>query len=148
LHQRKHTQRHQFNYLTIIQRKAMSDHELERLRRRRLAQLSKRFLTKKEEKKEEGNKQEVLKRVFVGRAWEVFNATQAQYPEIAEKLRSILVQLASSGKITQVCGQELYYLLRKMGLRVRLKTTIRIKEDGKLKSLSEKLRKTNLSSRD
>lgn len=126
----------------------MSDHELERLRRRRLAQLGKRFLTKEGEKKEEGNKQDVLKRVFVGRAWEVFNATQAQYPEIAEKLRNILVQLASSGKITQVCGQELYYLLRKMGLRVRLKTTIRIKEHGKLKSLSEKLREKNLSSRD
>jgi len=81
----------------------MSDHELERLRRQRLAQLSKRFLTKEEEKKEEGNKQDVLKKVFVGRAWEVFNATQTQYPEIAEKLRNILVQLASSGKITQVC---------------------------------------------
>jgi len=48
--------------------------------------------------------------------------------DISEKLRNILVQLASSGKITQVCGQELYYLLRKMGLRVRLKTTIRIKD--------------------
>jgi len=126
----------------------MSDHELERLRRQRLAQLSKRFLTKEEEKKEEGNKQDVLKKVFVGRAWEVFNATQTQYPEIAEKLRNILVQLASSGKITQVCGQELYYLLRKMGLRVRLKTTIRIKEHGRLKSLSEKLRGKNLSSCD
>jgi len=118
----------------------MIDGELERLRRRRRTQLSKRFLIKKEDKKEEGNKQDVLKRVFVGRAWEVFNATQAQYPEIAEKLRNVLVHLASSGKITQVSGQELYYLVRKMGLRVRLKTRIRIKEHGKLKSLSEKLR--------
>jgi len=118
----------------------MIDDELERLRRRRLTQLSKRFLIKKEDKKEEGNRQDALKRVFVGRAWEVFSATQAQYPEIAEKLRNVLVQLASSGKITQVSGQELYYLVRKMGLRVRLKTRIRIKEHGKLKSLSEKLR--------
>jgi len=105
-------------------------------------------LTKEEEKKEEGSKQDVLKRVFVGRAWEVFNAAQAQYPEIAEKLRNVLVQLASSGKITQVSGQELYYLLRKMGLKVRLKTTIRIKEHGKLKSLSEKLKEKKPSSRD
>ena len=118
----------------------MSDSELERLRRRRLAHLGKRFLTKEREKKDEGNKQDVLKRVFVGRAWEVFNATQAKYPEIAEKLRNILVQLASSGKITHVCGQELYYLLRKMGLRVRLKTTIRIKEHGKVKSIEEKMK--------
>lgn len=63
-------------------------------------------------------------------------------------MRNILVQLASSGEITQVCGQELYYLLRKMGLRFRLKTTIKIKKHGKLKPLSEKLREKNLSLRD
>lgn len=118
----------------------MTDRELERLRRRKLAQFSKRFLTEKGEKKEEGNKQDVLQNVFVGRAWEVFSATQAQYPEIAEKLRDALVQLVSSGKLTRLSGQELYYLLRKMGLRVRLKTTINIKEHGELKSLEEKLK--------
>ncbi len=118
----------------------MTDRELERLRRRRLAQLSKRFFAEKEEEKEEGSKQDVLQNVFVGRAWEVFSATQTQYPEIAEKLREALVQLVSSGRLTRLSGQELYYLLRKMGLRVRLKTTIRIKEHGKLKSLEEKLK--------
>ena len=118
----------------------MNDDELERLRKRKLAKLSKRFLRKKEEKKEESKKQNTLHGVFVGRAWEVFNATQTQYPQVAEKLRKILVQLASSGKITKVTGEELYFLLRKLGLRVRLKTTIRINEHGKLKSIEEKLR--------
>jgi DNA-binding TFAR19-related protein (PDSD5 family) len=118
----------------------MSDLELERLRKRKLAKLSKRFLKNKEGKKEENNKQNILHRVFVGRAWEVFNATRAQYPQVAEKLRKVLVQLASSGKITRVTGEELYFLLRRMGLRVRLKTTIRINEHGKLKSIEEKLR--------
>ena len=118
----------------------MSDVELERLRRRKLSKLSKRFLRKKEERKEENNKQNVLNEVFVGRAWEVFHATRAQYPQVAERLRKVLVQLASSGKITRVTGEELYFLLRKMGLRVRLKTTIRISEHGKLRSIEEKLR--------
>ncbi len=118
----------------------MSDLELERLRRRKLAKLSKRFLRNKEEKKEENNRQNTLQNVFVGRAWEVFNATRAQYPQVAEKLGNILVQLASSGKITKVTGEELYFLLRRMGLRVKLKTTIRIKEHGKLKSIEQKLR--------
>ena len=118
----------------------MTDDELERLRRRKLAQYSKRYLTREEETTEKEEKQDVLHRVFVDRAWEVFNAAQTQYPELAEKLRDILVQLVSSGKITTVSGPELYYLLRKMGVRVRLKTTIRFNDHGKLKSIEEKLR--------
>lgn len=118
----------------------MSDEELERLRRRRLAQLSNRLLTKRAEKKEEVSKQDLLNKVFVGRAWEVFNATQAQYPQVAKRLGDVLAQLVSSGRIKRVSGQELYHLLRKIGLRVKLKTTIRIEEHGKLKSLEEKMR--------
>ena len=118
----------------------MSDEELERLRRQKLLQLRK-LLTKKEEKKEgEKNKSDLLNRIFVGRGLEVFNATKAQYPQIAERLRNVLFQLFSSGRIKQVSGEELYYLLRKMGLRIRLKTKIRIKEHGKIKSLEEKMK--------
>jgi len=117
----------------------MSDPELEKLRRRKLAELRKRFLKNNDKKKEEDKKQ-ILHKVFVGRAWEVFNATRVQYPQVAEKLSKVLVQLASSGKITTVTGEELYFLLRRMGLRVRLKTTIRFKEHGKLQSIEQKLR--------
>jgi DNA-binding TFAR19-related protein (PDSD5 family) len=118
----------------------MSNRELERIRRRRLNQLSKHLKAKKEEKKEKISKKDVLNRIFVGRAWEVFNATQAQYPQIARKLGDILVQLVSSGKIKRVSGSELFSLLKGLGLRVKLKTTVRIMEHGKLKSLEEKMR--------
>ena len=118
----------------------MSDSEIERLRRRKLAQLRKRLQIKKEEKKEKVSKQDLLNRVFVSRAWEVFNATKAQYPHVAKRLGDVLARLVSSGRIKQVSGQELYYLLRRMGLRVKLKTTIRIKEHGKLKSIEDKMK--------
>ena len=123
-------------------RDVMSDSELERLRRQRFAQLRRRLLVKTQEKKEEAKEstQDILNRIFVGRAWEVFKAVQAQYPVVAKRLEDILVQLASSGKIRQVSGEELYFLLRNSGIRVRLKTTIRIKEHGELKSLGEKMR--------
>jgi DNA-binding TFAR19-related protein (PDSD5 family) len=117
----------------------MSDPELERLRRRKLAELSKRFL-KNDKKENEEDKKQILHKVFVGRAWEVFNATRIQYPQVAEKLSKVLVHLASSGKITTVNGEELYFLLRRLGLRVRLQTTIRFKEHGKLKSIEQKLK--------
>ncbi len=118
----------------------MSDDELERIRRRKLSQLRKRLLTRREEKKESGINRDLLNRVFVGRAWEVFNATQQQYPQAAKALGDALAQLVSSGKIEQVTGEELYSLLRKLGLRVKLKTRIRVKEHGKLISLEEKMK--------
>jgi DNA-binding TFAR19-related protein (PDSD5 family) len=118
----------------------MSDSELERLRRRRLAQYFERLNSTREEKKEEVSKQDLLNQIFIGRAWEVFNATRAQYPQVANKLSDVIVQLFSSGRIKQLSGQELYSLLRRMGLRVKLKTTIRIKEDGKVKSIEEKMK--------
>ena len=126
----------------------MSDDALERLRRRRLAQLQTRLLDRREaqvdsENKGKEGKEDLLRRVFVGRAWEVFQATQNQYPQVAKRLGEVLAQLVSSGKISQVSGQELYSFLRKSGLRVKLKTRIRIQERGKLKSLEEKLKEQN-----
>ncbi len=119
----------------------MRDVELEKLRRRRFVQIRKRLLTEGKERKEK-SKQELLKKVFVGRAWEVFNALKAQYPNVAGRLEEVLAQLISSGRINQLSGQELYYLLRKMGLKVRLKTRIRIKEHGKMKSIEEKMKES------
>jgi DNA-binding TFAR19-related protein (PDSD5 family) len=120
----------------------MSDSELERLRKQRLTRLRKRLLAKTQEKEEDVKERpyDVLNRIFVGRAWEVFQAVQAQYPVVAKKLEDILIQLASSGRIRQVSGEDLFFLLRKSGVRVQLKTTIRIKEHGELKSLEEKMR--------
>jgi DNA-binding TFAR19-related protein (PDSD5 family) len=132
--------KYHFNYVNYRDIEAMSDDELERIRRQKLAQLRKRLLTRREEKKESGINRDLLNRVFVGRAWEVFNATQQQYPQAAKALGDALAQLVSSGKIEKVTGGELYYLLRKLGLRVKLKTRIRVKEHGKLISLEEKMK--------
>ena len=84
----------------------MGDDELERLRRRRLAQLQNRLLDGREEQVDRGRKgkegkEDLLRRVFVGRAWEVFQATQKQYPQVAKRLGEVLAQLVSSGKINQ-----------------------------------------------
>ena len=74
-----------------------------RTRRRRLAQLQNRLLDGREEQADSENKgkegkEDLLRRVFVGRAWEVFQATQKQYPQVAKRLGEVLAQLVSSGK--------------------------------------------------
>lgn len=122
----------------------MSDLELEMIRYRKLMELRKRLIEKAEtnaEKPKEINPHEVLDRVFVDRAWEVFNAAKAQYPEVAQYIENVLVKLILEGKIREkITGEELYGLFLRLGYKVRLQTRINILEHGRIKSLEEKIR--------
>lgn len=117
----------------------MSDRELEVLKAKRLRELQKRIALS-EQKTEKPNVKTVLNRVFKGRAWEVFNAAKAQYPAAMAKIEHQLVNLASEGKIIEMQGEQLYALLREIGLRVKLNTTIQVNSHGKTTSLSEKFK--------
>ena len=97
-------------------------------------------MAKKEEKKKEIDVNEILNKIFTGRAWEVFNTASYQYPELMKKISDLLVKLVLSGKLSELNGEQLYTFLRRLGLRVRLKTQIKVTSQGKLKSLSEKIK--------
>jgi len=91
--------------------------------------------------KERPTTEQILRRVFVGRAWEVYEATRNQYPSIAGRLFEELAQLVQTGQLTgQITGEQLYGLLHQIGLDVRLDTKIQILDHGKLKSLGDKFR--------
>lgn len=95
-------------------------------------------------KAEEGEKmydsRKVLGEALRGRAWEVLEAAERQFPEAARRVREALAQLVSEGKLKgPITGEQLLHLLRSLGLNVRLQTEIRVLEDGRLKSLGEKL---------
>ena len=84
---------------------------------------------------------DVLKKVFVGRAWEVWNTAESQYPTVTKQIAVALVTLIEAGKLKEgITGEQLYAFFRQLGLRVRLKTKIRIYESGELKSIADKLR--------
>jgi len=122
--------------------------ELELYKRKKLLEMQMRLLAKKaeEEKKQEEPEgalgpKEVLNRIFVGRAWEVFEAARRQYPQVTQTLQDELVRLILSGKLKeQITGEQLLWLFRKMGLNVRMETKIRILESGELKTIAEKLK--------
>jgi len=122
----------------------MTDTELDRLRKRKLLQMQKRFLTKKTKGKTISKEEEnwaLLNQAFIDRAWEVFKAAQLQYPEKMKRIENVLVQLISEGKIREkISGEELYSFFHQLGLRIELKTHIRFMEHGKLKSLEEKIK--------
>jgi len=121
----------------------VSDRELEAIRQKKLMEL-KRLLQKREKEKSEGERvdpKKILDKFFIGRAWEVLNAAKAQYPQVARYVENTLVRLIIEGKIrNKISGEELYGLFRRLGIRVRLKTHIKILEHGKLKSLEDKIR--------
>ena len=120
------------------------DSELERLKRQRLAAMQKRLNAKQEQTTATSGKLEpvkVLEKVFVGRAWEVYHATRQQYPAIADQLFQELAELVRLGRVKgQITGEQLYGLLRQIGLDVRLETKIQVLDHGELKSIADKFR--------
>ena len=120
------------------------DSELERLKRQRLAAMQKRLNAKQEQTTATSGKLEpvrVLEKVFVGRAWEVYHATRQQYPTIADQLFQELAELVRLGRVKgQITGEQLYGLLRQIGLDVRLETKIQVLDHGELKSIADKFR--------
>jgi DNA-binding TFAR19-related protein (PDSD5 family) len=121
------------------------DAELERIKRQRLAQMQKRIAAKQQQDRTSLTKPaeptKVLQKVFVGRAWEVYHAARQQYPQVADQIFLELAEIVQAGQIRgQISGEQLYGLLRQIGLDVRLETKIQVLEHGELKSVADKFR--------
>lgn len=120
------------------------DTELERLKRQRLAEMQKMLSAKQHQTKSENQRFEpgkVLEKTFVGRAWEVYHAARQQYPQIADQIFQELARLVQNGQLKgRITGEQLYWLLRQIGLDVRLETKIQVLERGELKSIADKFR--------
>ncbi len=122
----------------------MADAELDRIRERKRLQIQKRFQARKIERKtisKEEDPRALFNRVFVGRAWEVFETAKLQYPAEVKRIEKVLAQLISEGKVREkISGEELYSFFHQLGLRVELRTHIQFMEHGKLQSLEEKIK--------
>ena len=119
------------------------DSELERLKRERLAEMQRRMTAKQQAEVTPAKLQprQILERVFVGRAWEVYHAARSQYPVIADQVFRELATLVQTGKLHgKITGEQLFGLLRQIGLDVRLDTKIQVLEHGELKSIADKFR--------
>ena len=121
------------------------DEELERIKRRRLAEMQRKMLlqqikdaTPKPEPLKEPTKEEFLNHYFRGRAWEVYNAAKAQYPQVLPQVETALVDAIKQGKIQQaIDGAMLSQFFRQIGIPVRLNTKIRVSDHGELKTLEQ-----------
>lgn len=121
------------------------DSELERLKLKRMQELQ-RHLLEEEKRKAVNHKQpqpprETLRTILVGRAWEVLDAAERQFPAQTHMLERELAKLVQAGRLKGPIGAEqLLWLFRSLGMDVRLETKIQIMESGELKSLASKLK--------
>ncbi|MDP8888471.1 MAG: double-stranded DNA-binding protein [Thermoproteota archaeon] len=84
---------------------------------------------------------EIVSAYIYDRADEVLDLAYRQYPVQTEAIVTKIARLILSGEITsRISGGELLMLFRSVGLNIRVNTTIKVEDDGKLISFSEKLK--------
>jgi len=87
---------------------------------------------------------EILSGYLYDRGDEVLNIAYAQYPAQTDAIVARITELIQSGEITsRISGGELLALFRSVGLNVRVNTTIKVEDKGKLISFADKLKQRN-----
>jgi len=122
------------------------DSELEKLQAKRLAEMQrnlssqKQTTTEESEKKETKSPREIVVNYLGFRGTEVLENAEAQFPKDTKSIVEQLSKLIESGELDEkLDGGQLLAVFRSVGLRVRMKTTINVEQDGKFVSLTEKL---------
>ena len=119
------------------------DQDLKLLEQRKLEELRRKLKSSaqppKTEKAEKTDRQ-VLEDMLYDRGDEVLDAAYSFYPVETERLVKELSAMVREGRVTEkIAGGELLSIFRQLGLRFRLKTSIRVMDQGKLVDLSDKL---------
>jgi DNA-binding TFAR19-related protein (PDSD5 family) len=84
---------------------------------------------------------EIISDYLYDRGEEVLKLAESQFPIQTNSLINEIAELIRIGEINQrISGGELLALLRSVGLNIRVNTTIKIEDHGKLVSLSDKLK--------
>ena len=84
---------------------------------------------------------EIISDYLYDRGEEVLKLAESQFPIQTKSLINEIAELIRIGEIKQrISGGELLALFRSVGLNVRVNTTIKIEDHGKLVSLSDKLK--------
>lgn len=116
------------------------DAELRLLERKKLEAMRRRIKAAPAPTKAEKSDRQVVEEMLYDRGDEVLDAAYSFYPVQTEGMVKELAGMVRNGRLKEkVSGGELYSIFRQLGLRFRLKTSIRVQDKGKLVELSEKL---------
>ena len=90
------------------------------------------------------NDREIISTYLYDRGEEVLKLAESQYPYQTKAILARIIELIKAGEISQrISGGELLALFRSIGLNIRVNTSIKIEDHGKLVSLSDKLNQQN-----
>lgn len=123
------------------------DRELEILKAKRLAEMKKNIASQyqKEPQKQEPKPvsyREIVISKLGYRGMEVLQNAEQQFPNESKMIIDRLGQLFQTGEINEeIDGGKLLALFRSVGINVRMQTKIKVEQDGKFISLSDKLGK-------
>jgi DNA-binding TFAR19-related protein (PDSD5 family) len=92
---------------------------------------------------------EIISGYLYDRGEEVLKLAESQFPLQTKSIVSGLVGLIKVGELKQnISGGELLALFRSVGINVRINTSIKIEDHGKLVSFSDKLKQENEDMKD
>jgi DNA-binding TFAR19-related protein (PDSD5 family) len=118
------------------------DTDLKLLEQRKLEELRKRLKAAEHAPKKEKTDREVVEGILYDRGAEVLETAYSFYPAETERLVKELAGMVRAGRLNgTIGGGELLSIFRQLGLRFRMKTSIKVMDQGKLVDLSEKLGK-------
>ena len=90
------------------------------------------------------NDREIISTYLYDRGEEVLKLAESQYPYQTKAILARIIELIKAGELSQrISGGELLALFRSIGLKIRVNTSIKIEDHGKLVSLSDKLKQQN-----
>jgi Cdc6-like AAA superfamily ATPase len=116
------------------------DLELKLITARKLAELKRKAEIANAPKQQKTSKDLVLERLY-DRGDEVLETAYQYFPR---ETQTVVDQLArifkETGTNERISGGELYSLFRSLGLRISLKTSIKVEDKGKFVDLAEKLK--------
>jgi DNA-binding TFAR19-related protein (PDSD5 family) len=137
----------------MSEKKQEEDPDIAAIKARKMKALREQAATHQKEEMKKQREQQTIKsksdREFIldylyDRGEEVLNLAESQFPTQTKAMVRRIVELLKNGEIKQrISGGELLALFRFVGMNIRLNTTIKIEDHGKLVSFSDKLKQEN-----
>jgi DNA-binding TFAR19-related protein (PDSD5 family) len=118
--------------------------KLRELRERAAAMEKAKANQQQHQHQQQKSSREIVSAYLYERADEVLDLAYRQYPAQTEAIVTRIARLILAGDITnKISGGELLMLFRSVGLNIRVNTTIKVEDNGKFVSFSEKLKQQN-----
>lgn len=126
------------------------DPDITIIKARKLKELQKqaatneKFRAKKQQDSQPRTNKEILSSYLYDRGEEVLTLAESQFPIQTRAIVAKIVEIIKAGEISQkISGGELLALFRSVGMNIRVNTSIRIEDHGKLVSFADKLKYEN-----